>query len=462
MNKKTIVALACMALLTGLTSCDKGGSSTNNSGDRSTPTYVDQDPYVMSIEIISAPKKLVYFAGEFFEASGLRFNAVWNIDGEEELIEDMTASDCEYSPRGRALTVEDKKVVFNIGGYEFSFDITVNDAVNIEEKYGNAKKQYLQNGTGSMSFNDNVRGYYYEMENATSLSDNIRIADDIVASGGKYISYFNPNEEVMFSINSSVEVDTLMMLSGAMENRVEVMLTSAFEITYGTNLDDLSNKVETYYFSFTGTGQWNIFKEFNVGEIHLEEGINYIKIKSLRAINYDFMSLVNVYDESRDSGDIDDKEIDLEEKYGTPTKNQLLDGTNNMKFDDSVTGYYYEAEDADLSSGITLETGSMSGGQGIGRFRNGETMTFSIISDVETDALVILSLTRWNDGDLSMSDAFLGEYGTDLENLTKSINTFQEYNVGEVHLGQGVNYIKFTAYQAVNVDYMCLVNPLIS
>ncbi len=345
--------------------------------------------------------------------------------------------------------------------------------VDLKEKYGDVKKKHLTDGTATMSFDDKTRGYYYEAEKAT-LSEKVQIEDNPSASGKKVITHFNPGETMLFEITSSVEADVLVMMSGAMYDRVDVAFRNAVKINYGNSQDGLEGEVNSYNQMYTGTGDWNIYKEYMIGEIHLEEGKNYINLLSLTAINYDYIALVNEYDEVRDGDFKEDVEINLDEKYGYPTKDVLLNGTSGMKFDDSVTGYYYEAEDADLSSGITFETGNMSGGKGIGHFQNGATMTFTINSDVETDALVMLAVTRWNDGDLLMSDAFKCEYGADLNNLSGQVNTFErsiknhqswsayeEYKVGELHLVAGVNYIKFTGYNAVNVDYMCLVSPIL-
>ena len=348
----------------------------------------------------------------------------------------------------------------------------VENVVDLNEKYGDVQKKHLQNGTSTMTFDDLKRGYYYEVENA-SLSSKIRIEENVGSSGGKNISYFNPGEYFTFNINSSVETDALIMLSGAKYDRDNLLFRNAIRINYGTSMEELTNEVNSYQQIYTGTGSWTVFKEYMVGEIHLKKGANYINFVSLAAINYDYLSLVNPYDEERDGNFVEEQEIDLIAKYGTVSKSDLVDASNSKKFDNQQRGYYYEAESTELSEGIKIEEKSgSSGGKNIGSFKDGRTMTLTINSTVTSDVLIKFAMTRWNDGNILMSEAYKIQYGTDLANLTSEVNTFtktirnhgtwdtfEEYYVGEMKMVSGTNYIKVTGIQAVNIDYICLVSP---
>lgn len=348
----------------------------------------------------------------------------------------------------------------------------VENIVDLNEKYGDVQKKHLKNGTSSMSFDDKVRGYYYEVENAT-LSSKIKIENNASASGEKNISYFNPGEYFYFNIKSTIETDALIMLSGAMYDKNDILFRNAIRINYGSSLEELNNEVNSYQQIFSGTGSWSTFKEYFVGEIHLSVGDNYVRALSLASINYDYMSLANPYNEDRDGNFQEEQEIDLVAKYGEVSKSDLQDGSDTKTFDINARGKYYEAEKAELSAGIRIEDKTnASAGHNIGNFKNGETMILEINSNGDSDVLLKLALTRWNDGDLLMKDAFKIQFGQEINSLTEEVNTFEktiknhktwdsfeEYYVGEVKLVKGINIIKFTALQATNIDYICLVTP---
>ena len=125
--KKILMALLVPMFLLTCTACNN--NVTSNSVAHS-GTIIDRDPFVKSIEIVSLPKKTSYFSGDIFEPRGLVFDAIWDIDGEEELVEDMTASDCDsYTLKNTPLTVNDSKVTFTIGGFNFDIDISVKEKV---------------------------------------------------------------------------------------------------------------------------------------------------------------------------------------------------------------------------------------------------------------------------------------------------------------------------------------------
>ena len=84
-----------------------------------------EDPYCIGIEIKSEPQKLTYNAGEVFNPSGLVFDATFMIDGKEELITNMTYTDCTYTHKGEALTADVTKIEFDCFTYKFSVAINV-------------------------------------------------------------------------------------------------------------------------------------------------------------------------------------------------------------------------------------------------------------------------------------------------------------------------------------------------
>jgi hypothetical protein len=122
-----IFCLSCMFIVTGCEfSLFSASSSVETSGGGST-LKKNNEPYVTEVKITSMPEKTEYLAGEKFSPKGLKFNAVWVLDGENETI-DMTYADCEsYTHKGEALTADIEKIVFTIGGYDFEVNITVTD-----------------------------------------------------------------------------------------------------------------------------------------------------------------------------------------------------------------------------------------------------------------------------------------------------------------------------------------------
>ena len=126
MNKKVILPLLFALSLTSLTSCNDEPAQSGTTVDKPTSNYdPDADPFVTKVDVKSSPDKLSYFEGEKIDLTGLRFDAAWIINGEKELITDMIGDDLDsYSPSGE-LKASDKELVCTIGGFNFSFDITV-------------------------------------------------------------------------------------------------------------------------------------------------------------------------------------------------------------------------------------------------------------------------------------------------------------------------------------------------
>ena len=126
--KNRTLSLLIVSLL-GVTILASCGTATSSSGN-GTPLISnsktdDEDPTVTSFIITSSPKKIAYKVGDKFDATGMKFKAVWS-DGEIET--DLTISDCDsYTPNG-ALAVTDTKITFNYETASTALDITVTDA----------------------------------------------------------------------------------------------------------------------------------------------------------------------------------------------------------------------------------------------------------------------------------------------------------------------------------------------
>ena len=124
-----VLAVISFALCVAFVACGKtettGGGQTNTGGGR--PTQ-DVDPYVTAVSVTREPYKTEYLSGEKVDLDGLKFDATWMLDGEEEVI-DMVAADLDgYTPgRNDALTTDVTKVECVIGGFTFEIAITVTE-----------------------------------------------------------------------------------------------------------------------------------------------------------------------------------------------------------------------------------------------------------------------------------------------------------------------------------------------
>ncbi len=329
--------------------------------------------------------------------------------------------------------------------------------------YGSFEKEALINGNvtdgvASVEFDASEVGYFYEAEHAKLEGSNNSGTNE----GRTYIENFNDSSDKMTFIvqaRQDVKVGLIMNLTrwnaGAMDD--------LFVASFGTDLSKME-VVQTQGRRIQNHESWNTkFVSYNVGEVSLKQGTNYLQIVGVNGgVNVDYIGLINAKKPMNASYDYD----------ASVAKNHLVDATETMHFDLENVGYFYEAEKAVLSSGIGQEmTENASGGAYIKNFEKGRTMTFTIHSSVETDALMIISLTRYNPGDLIMSQAFNVKYGTE-GNLNRQINTydttipnhgswsaFKEYVVGEIHLVEGQNVIQFTTLMPTNVDYISLVAP---
>lgn len=83
------------------------------------------DPVCKSVTIKSYPTRSEYNEGEVYDPKGLVFDALFDIDGEDELIENMTYADCTYTYRGQPLTGDVTEIKFNCFSYEFTVSVTV-------------------------------------------------------------------------------------------------------------------------------------------------------------------------------------------------------------------------------------------------------------------------------------------------------------------------------------------------
>ena len=359
----------------------------------------------------------------------------------------------------------------------YSFTKKINNE-SLKEKYGSPQQYALTSGK-DMKFTSDVRGYYYEAEDGSLV--NCQVENNLMLSGGKNIGWFNPNSSITFSIESQVEADVMIMASMASSNvSGDRLAKDVVNVKYGTTEESLQ-EIRNNECVLSLKGNWIEYTLNRLGEIHLEKGINIIKLIGVIGANYDYITLSNPF-----TGEEPEKPVDpIEEKYGTWTKAELTDGSGNVEvikggtgdakvFDTTGRGYFYEAEKATALDTRINEKGTIDGSSGgyvLGGFEVGYYATFKIDSSVETDVLLTIQSATYA-GSVTGDNLYSIEYGSSensliemdisstIFNFKNSYMTLVENKVGELHLEKGVNFIKITAKgRSSNIDYISLITP---
>ena len=164
-----------------------------------------------------------------------------------------------------------------------------------------------------------------------------------------------------------------------------------------------------------------------------------------------------------------------QDKYGTPDKSTYVDGSKNA-FVPARGAYIYEAEDAILGNGLSVESGkpNASGNKQVGGFNMAKrTVTFEVYSLYEYTALISLGYTSMPSfSTTTFADHFMTiTYGDG--NTVNCANTllkagdwtgngiYVESYIGEINLSIGMNTIVFEFVNLGGTDVLCLDYMLI-
>ncbi len=102
-----------------------GGGTGGEGGGTMVPE--GKEPFVTSVVVTRQPYKTDYIVGEIFQPEGLTFDAHWDVDGEEVII-DMNYADCDgYTYYGEPLVLGVDKIEFTLEGFKFSVPVTVKE-----------------------------------------------------------------------------------------------------------------------------------------------------------------------------------------------------------------------------------------------------------------------------------------------------------------------------------------------
>lgn len=140
---------------------------------------------------------------------------------------------------------------------------------------------------GEMYFNSYAGSHIYEAEQG-QISEAIQFENDNSFSNSTIVAYFDSGESVTFLIEADIEIKVLVTLA----------LATGDGNTVGAPADDYlsvtlneRNYVDASDCYIHPTGGWKSFREYNIGVMTLEKGLNYVTVDSYGGINFDYMVL---------------------------------------------------------------------------------------------------------------------------------------------------------------------------
>lgn len=175
-------------------------------------------------------------------------------------------------------------------------------SMELLQKYGNyftdkniTVKQNESNGT--LGFNDNTHGTYHLLrqyfvnQNSLFLMGSDEEHTPSIANNNQNLINFVNGSSFVFKINSNKDYENILMtLSLAMPHRTIAKVSDILSIKYGTDLENITNEVDTSGLTFVAmteqeTGRFNndgacLFNECMVGEVSFSQGANYIMVTS--------------------------------------------------------------------------------------------------------------------------------------------------------------------------------------
>lgn len=134
--KRNLLLISLVALMTFV-----GCSNTTNNPSVNVPSngnsvYVEEEPYVTSLELLEAPTRTSYLVGELFDPSGIVIKANWSHTdpyGNPMFEDDIKKNDLSHWTPNGPLKVTDKKVTVFYEGKSLDIDITVDESKKVSD-----------------------------------------------------------------------------------------------------------------------------------------------------------------------------------------------------------------------------------------------------------------------------------------------------------------------------------------
>lgn len=154
-----------------LSSCSHTSSASNNN---STSEINNEDPYVISLEVISSPKKTSYIVGESFDTNGLKLVAKWSDNIDDELY------DGEFSISPETFSKGDKKVTFTYESCSLEYPVNVisMDEIKLNNLVVDDSKIEKNGQTRYVNFKNDLVVTAINLDNTTTILDNYIIKDN--------------------------------------------------------------------------------------------------------------------------------------------------------------------------------------------------------------------------------------------------------------------------------------------
>ena len=131
--KKGILLLTSLLTMTTIIGCSNVATNpnSNNPGGNNNSVYVEEEPYVTSLELLQAPTRTNYLVGELFDPSGIILKANWSHTdpyGNPMFEDDIKKNDLtSWTPNGPLQTTDTKVTVF-YEGKSLDIPITVDES----------------------------------------------------------------------------------------------------------------------------------------------------------------------------------------------------------------------------------------------------------------------------------------------------------------------------------------------
>lgn len=253
----------------------------------------------------------------------------------------------------------------------------------------------------------------YEAESAT-LSGNAQVSENIHASNQQIVTNLRTGSTLSFDVTSTKESKAKLVFSLSYVTKLsrDILASSLFTIAVNNENMNITSKVSTNYNSYD-------FSENAIGLIDLNRGLNHLEITSLTNIyNFDYMLLVSP-------------------KEKTSQENTI--GYQKTSFASKERKQVFEAENQrDIEGGVILDEDSASNQRSVYFSSLGDTLTYHIIADEETDSSLYIQTKKGN-GSFSYSLTVNEE-----EDFVSNGNEYySEYQYGMIHLKKGRNDIVF-------------------